>query len=90
MKPKTQNPFLRNTSTIGDGQVFTFEPGLCFIDTLLAPLENDPRGKLVDWNLVEALAPLGGIRIEDDVLVTGSTTRNFSREVLPIGGGSVS
>ncbi|MBX3227287.1 MAG: Xaa-Pro dipeptidase [Labilithrix sp.] len=87
--PKPENPFLRNTSTIADGQVFTIEPGLYFIDTLLAPLRNDPRGKLVDWNLVEALAPLGGIRIEDDVLVTGATTRNFSREVLPQGGGLV-
>ena len=88
-KPKAENPFLRNTSKIEDGQVFTIEPGLYFIDTLLAPLKNDPRGKLVDWNLVEQLSPLGGIRIEDDVLVTGETTRNFSREVLPVGGGSV-
>lgn len=88
-KPKAQNPFLRNTTKIEDGQVFTIEPGLYFIDTLLAPLKNDPRGKLVDWNVVEQLAPLGGIRIEDDVLVTGTTTRNFSREVLPVGGGGV-
>jgi Xaa-Pro dipeptidase len=89
IKPKPENPFLRNTSKIADGQVFTIEPGLYFIDTLLAPLKGDERGKLIDWGLVEALAPLGGIRIEDDVLVTGKTTRNFSREVLPVGGGSV-
>lgn len=85
IKPKVENPFLRNTSKITEGQVFTIEPGLYFVDSLLGELRAKPEGKLVDWNLVEALAPLGGIRIEDDVLVTSEGTRNFSREVLPIG-----
>jgi Xaa-Pro dipeptidase len=89
VKPKAENPFLRNTSAIAEGQVFTIEPGLYFIDTLLAPLRARPEGKLVDWNLVEALAPLGGIRIEDDVLVTAGGTRNLTREVLPVGGGTI-
>ena len=89
IKPKTENPFLRNTSRIAEGQVFTIEPGLYFIDTLLAPLRARPEGKLVDWNLVEALAPLGGIRIEDDVLVTAAGSRNFTREVLPIGASAI-
>ena len=89
VKPKTENPFLRNTSKIAEGQVFTIEPGLYFVDSLLAPLRGSPEGKLVDWNLVEALSPLGGIRIEDDVLVTSSGTRNFTREVLPVGGSAL-
>ena len=89
IKPKTENPFLRNTSPIAEGQVFTIEPGLYFVDSLLAPLRAGPEGKLVDWNLVEALSPLGGIRIEDDVLVTSAGTRNFTREVLPLGGGAL-
>ncbi len=89
VKPKAENPFLRNTSRITEGQVFTIEPGLYFIDTLLAPLRNEERGRLVDWSLVDALAPLGGIRIEDDVLVDATGPRNFSREVLPLGGGAV-
>jgi len=89
VKPRADNPFLRNTSTIAEGQVFTIEPGLYFVDSLLLELRGKPEGKLVDWNLVEALAPLGGIRIEDDVLVTASGTRNFTREVLPVGGSTV-
>lgn len=89
VKPRGDNPFLRNTSTIADGQVFTIEPGLYFVDSLLVELRNKPEGKLVDWNLVEALAPLGGIRIEDDVLVTGASTRNFTREFLPVGGSAL-
>jgi Xaa-Pro dipeptidase len=90
IKPKSENPFLRNTSKIGEGQVFTIEPGLYFVDSLLAELRTKPEGSLVDWNLVEALAPLGGIRIEDDVLVTEKSARNFSREFLPVGGGAIS
>jgi Xaa-Pro dipeptidase len=89
IKPKAENPFLRNTSKVAEGQVFTIEPGLYFIDSLLAELRGKPEARLVDWNLVEALAPLGGIRIEDDVLVMPSGTRNFSREVLPVGGGTL-
>jgi Xaa-Pro dipeptidase len=86
VKPREDNPFLRNTTTIAEGQVFTIEPGLYFIDGLLAELRHKPEGKLVDWNMVEALAPFGGIRIEDDLLVTSSGVRNFTREVLPVGG----
>lgn len=85
-RPRADNPFLRNTSTIAEGQVFTIEPGLYFIEGLLAELRQRPEGKLVDWNLVEALAPFGGIRIEDDLLVLEKGVRNFTRDVLPIGG----
>jgi len=87
-KPRADNPFLRNTSKIAVGQVFTIEPGIYFIDALLAPLRNNPE---IDWRLVDALSDLGGVRIEDDLLVTegASTTRNFTREHLPLGGGAV-
>jgi Xaa-Pro dipeptidase len=88
-KPRADNPFLRNTSSIAEGQVFTIEPGLYFIDGLLAELRAKPAAKLVDWNLVEALRPFGGIRIEDDVLVLPQGVRNFTRDVLPIGGATV-
>jgi Xaa-Pro dipeptidase len=42
----------------------------------------------VDWKLVDALAPLGGVRIEDDVVVQGHGVRNLTREVLREGGGA--
>ncbi len=89
LRPRADNPFLRNTSTIAEGQVFTIEPGLYFIDGLLAELRARPEGKLVDWNMVESLAHFGGIRIEDDLLVLEKGVRNFTREVLPIGGATV-
>jgi Xaa-Pro dipeptidase len=83
--PRADNPYLRNTTEIAEGQVFTIEPGLYFIDALLAPLRSSPD---IDWKLVDALARLGGIRIEDDVVVQAEGIRNLTREVLPEGGGA--
>jgi Xaa-Pro dipeptidase len=82
--PRQDNPFLRNTSEIAPRQVFTIEPGLYFIEALLAPLRKSTD---IDWKLVDALAAFGGIRIEDDVVVQERGIRNLTREVLPQGGG---
>lgn len=89
VKPRADNPFLRNTTKIEVGQTFTIEPGLYFIDGLLRELRGKPEGELVDWQLVDALTPFGGIRIEDDILVHESGVRNFTREVLPTGGTTI-
>jgi Xaa-Pro dipeptidase len=87
--PRGDNPFLRNTTDVAVGQVFTIEPGIYFIEALLAPLRGKPEGKLVSWKMVEALSPLGGVRIEDDVVVHAGGVRNLTREQLPVGGGTV-
>jgi Xaa-Pro dipeptidase len=85
IKPRPDNPFLRNTSTIAEGQCFTIEPGIYFIASLLDRIEHGPHAAAVDWKLVRKLASYGGIRIEDDLVVTGdaTVTRNLTREVLP-------
>ncbi len=85
--PRADNPFLRNTSDVAVGQSFTIEPGIYLIDGLLAPLRARPEGKIVDWSAVDALAPLGGVRIEDDVIVVEGGVRNLTRERMPVGGG---
>ena len=44
-----------------------------------------PDAAGVDWSLVDALRKLGGVRIEDDVVVVGPgrEPRNLTREQLP-------
>ncbi len=84
-KPRADNPFLRNTSIIEPDQVFTIEPGLYFIESLLRPLREGTLAKYIDWRLVDALAPLGGVRVEDDVLVGAEGIRNFTREMISSG-----
>lgn len=78
--PRAENPFLRNTSTIAVGQVFTIEPGFYFIPSLLEKLRSGPIASKVKWSTVEALAPFGGVRIEDDIGVVDGGIRNFTRE----------
>jgi Xaa-Pro dipeptidase len=88
--PREDNPFLRNTSDVAAGQALTIEPGIYFIDALLSELRADGHNSaMVDFRLVDALAPLGGVRVEDDLLVLEDGVRNFTREELPIGGGFV-
>jgi Xaa-Pro dipeptidase len=84
IKPRPDNPFLRNTSTIAEGQCFTIEPGIYFIDSLLAKLEQGEQASDVDWPLVRELSKFGGVRIEDDIVVTAGPTaaRNLTREHL--------
>ncbi|HEU0035342.1 MAG TPA: Xaa-Pro dipeptidase [Kofleriaceae bacterium] len=80
--PRPDNRFLRNTSVIEAGQVFTIEPGVYVIDGLLEPLRADDRARLVDWKAIDELRPFGGIRIEDNVVVEPHGTRNLTREAF--------
>lgn len=78
--PSPRNAYLRTTTTTAEGMVFTIEPGCYFIDALLAPLRETADGALLDWDVVDRLRPFGGIRIEDNLLVTASGNRNLTRD----------
>ena len=86
--PPSEYAALRLTRRTTAGMVFTIEPGLYFIPMLLDELRSSGSAGEVDWSTVESLAPCGGIRIEDNVLVTETGTRNLTREAFAAAGAS--
>lgn len=76
------SPALRNTRPIEENMVFTIEPGCYFIPLLLEPHRNTAIGKLLNWSLIDALYPYGGIRIEDNIRVLKTGAENLTRDPL--------
>jgi Xaa-Pro dipeptidase len=75
------HPFLRTSRIIESNQVFTIEPGLYFIDSLLTELKQSAHSKMIHWDNVEAMRPYGGIRIEDNIIVHQSHNENMTRDL---------
>ena len=84
--PPAEHPFLRLTRTLRPGFVVTVEPGIYFIPELLDELRNGSLSRTVNWDLVEQLLPCGGIRVEDNVLVTEEGSRNLTRAAFSTDG----
>ena len=50
---------------------------------LLRHFRSGSDAAAFDWAAIDALTALGGVRIEDNVVVTASGPRNLTREHLP-------
>ena len=76
------NPFLRLTRDLETSMVITMEPGLYFIPMLLEKLVQREPDHGLDLALIEQLKPYGGIRIEDNLVVSAQGARNLTREAF--------
>ena len=73
------HPYLRLTREIEPSMIFTIEPGLYFIEPLLADLKKSENARCINWPKVDAFRKFGGIRVEDDVVVTANGHENLTR-----------
>lgn len=71
---------LKMGRNIREGHVLTVEPGIYFINSLLDELYASKFKELIDWSLVDLLKPYGGVRIEDNILITSTGVENFTRQ----------
>ncbi len=85
-RPKRTEPAYKNQRTdfpLQPGYTMTIEPGIYFIPAILHDAGRRKRyPDCVNWEKAESLIPLGGIRIEDNVLVTATGRENLT-EAIP-------
>lgn len=79
-----RDPALRLTRKLETGFVVTMEPGLYFIEALLDPARNGPHAGRINWARVAELKPYGGVRIEDNLVVTDAGCDNLTREAFSL------
>lgn len=71
--------YLRVRRELIPGMVITVEPGIYFIPALLKPaLEDEVKAKFLNKEKVESLFDFGGIRIEDNLIITENGSENLT------------
>ena len=76
---------LRMARELVPGNVITDEPGIYFIPALIEKWKSEKADHgFVNYHRLESFLDFGGIRLEDDVLVTADGARRLGKDRLPI------
>ncbi|MDZ7716305.1 MAG: aminopeptidase P family protein [Balneolaceae bacterium] len=71
--------YLRMRRSLQPGMVLTIEPGIYFIPALLEPaLEDETISKFLNGSKLKELFDFGGIRIEDNLIITEDGHENLT------------
>ena len=78
-------PRLRMARRLRPGNVITDEPGIYFIPALIEKWKHEgTNASFVNFSKLQEYYDFGGIRLEDDVLVTPDGARRLGRKRLPV------
>lgn len=81
-EPRPGMPRLRVDLPLMAGHVVTIEPGIYFVRALLCDQQTRERHRqTVDWERADRLLEFGGIRLENNVLVTGDGPEVLTAEI---------
>jgi Xaa-Pro aminopeptidase len=74
--------YLRLAKKLKPGYILTIEPGIYFIPTLIDQWKAERKYKeFINWDKVEKYKNFGGIRIEDNILVTEKGHRVLGKTI---------
>ena len=87
IKPKTYaGARLRVDIELEEDHLITVEPGCYFIPALLESAKTrDKYPDEIDWTEIEKWKGIGGVRIEDNILITAEGNRNLTKEIPKYG-----
>jgi Xaa-Pro dipeptidase len=73
-----QSPDAMAASLLEENMIVTVEPGIYFNRLALKNARRLPIARFIDFDVIEKYYPVGGVRIEDDILVTADGYENLT------------
>lgn len=76
---------LRMGKVLREGHVVTSEPGCYFVPALIKKWEREKiNSSFINFQKVETFLDFGGVRLEDDILITAAGCRKLGKHHVPI------